>query len=188
MVLRAINQSIMEHNQYGHQSSYASNTGQWMDSAAQYNTQNDFADGDYGGFRNRTTSYPQESTFGGSNVYSPYVPRQPSMFPTPLPSMLISQLPYQSSPMSIGPQQPKILQSHSLDQSHTYSSASAPSPQPLPHRPTPRRTLTDADRRRMCLYKRDNPSKKQTEIGGKFPHVFNLTRTRLTQTTQPSSA
>ncbi|KAL9111424.1 MAG: hypothetical protein Q9227_004101 [Pyrenula ochraceoflavens] len=32
--------------------------------------------------------------------------------------------------------------------------------------PTPRRTLTDNDRRRMCKYAEDNPTMKQTEIGG----------------------
>ena len=37
---------------------------------------------------------------------------------------------------------------------------------PLRPMPTPRRTLTDADRRRMCQYAEDNPNSKQTEIGG----------------------
>jgi len=32
--------------------------------------------------------------------------------------------------------------------------------------PSPRRTLTDADRRRMCLFHEENPNVKQTEIGG----------------------
>ena len=32
--------------------------------------------------------------------------------------------------------------------------------------PTPRRTLTDTDRRKMCLYHEENPNIKQTEIGG----------------------
>lgn len=32
--------------------------------------------------------------------------------------------------------------------------------------PTPRKTLTDSDRRRMCQYHEDNPTVKQTEIGG----------------------
>ncbi|EZF10942.1 hypothetical protein H112_07860 [Trichophyton rubrum D6] len=34
--------------------------------------------------------------------------------------------------------------------------------------PTPRRTLTDAERRRMCLYHQENPHVKQTEIGAMF--------------------
>ena len=33
--------------------------------------------------------------------------------------------------------------------------------------PTPRKTLTDADRRKMCEYYGNNPTVKQTEIGGK---------------------
>jgi hypothetical protein len=32
--------------------------------------------------------------------------------------------------------------------------------------PSPRKTLTDSDRRRMCQYHEDNPTVKQTEIGG----------------------
>lgn len=32
--------------------------------------------------------------------------------------------------------------------------------------PSPRKTLTDNDRRRMCQYHEDNPTVKQTEIGG----------------------
>jgi hypothetical protein len=34
--------------------------------------------------------------------------------------------------------------------------------------PTPRKTLTDSDRRRMCQYHEDHPSTKQTDIGGKM--------------------
>lgn len=33
---------------------------------------------------------------------------------------------------------------------------------------SPRRTLTDNDRRRMCIYHQENPSVKQTDIGGKL--------------------
>ncbi|KAL9053552.1 MAG: hypothetical protein Q9162_004719 [Coniocarpon cinnabarinum] len=33
---------------------------------------------------------------------------------------------------------------------------------------TPRRTLTDNDRRKMCQYHQEHPTKKQTEIGEKF--------------------
>lgn len=37
-----------------------------------------------------------------------------------------------------------------------------------PTMPTARRTLTDDDRRRMCLYHQENPHVKQTEIGAMF--------------------
>jgi len=36
---------------------------------------------------------------------------------------------------------------------------------------TPRRTLTDMDRRKMCIYHEENPTVKQTEIGGIITHV-----------------
>jgi len=51
-------------------------------------------------------------------------------------------------------------------------------PQPLPPlittqvaqpQPGQRRTLTDQDRRRMCMYHEEHPSVKQTEIGGNAP-------------------
>lgn len=46
--------------------------------------------------------------------------------------------------------------------------------QPQPQQQPPaRRTLTDQDRRRMCQYHEDNPSVKQTEIGGEtLPRDF----------------
>ena len=37
---------------------------------------------------------------------------------------------------------------------------------PIHATPSPRKTLTDSDRRRMCQYHEENPSVKQTEIGG----------------------
>lgn len=55
----------------------------------------------------------------------------------------------------------------------------ARNPTPTPSKPTPavptsRRTLSDDDRRRMCKYNEENPTVKQTEIGGQsksFPCV-----------------
>lgn len=45
---------------------------------------------------------------------------------------------------------------------------------------TPRKTLTDADRRKMCLYHEENPTVKQTEIGGeqRLPSFGQLDLTR----------
>ena len=36
------------------------------------------------------------------------------------------------------------------------------------HAPSPRKTLTDQDRRRMCQYHEEHPNVKQTEIGAMF--------------------
>lgn len=53
----------------------------------------------------------------------------------------------------------------------TTFATGAPLPPLTTHQPThtttSRRTLTDQDRRRMCQYHEDNPTVKQTEIGGK---------------------
>lgn len=48
--------------------------------------------------------------------------------------------------------------------------ASLPKLSTIQTAPSPRKTLTDSDRRRMCQYHEDNPTVKQTEIGGKNPH------------------
>jgi len=80
----------------------------------------------------------------------------------------------------ITPQWPSMLTSHSTYQAPMYSATSMPvgsavptpvssvATAPVATRPasTPRKTLTDADRRRMCLYHEEHPNTKQTEIGG----------------------
>ena len=53
-----------------------------------------------------------------------------------------------------------------LQPARTSSVTPAPEQKPYPPQPTARKTLTDNDRRRMCQYHEDNPSVKQTEIGG----------------------
>ena len=47
------------------------------------------------------------------------------------------------------------------------SEPTPPPPKQTPTLPTSRKTLTDNDRRRMCRYHEENPTIKQTEIGGK---------------------
>lgn len=60
---------------------------------------------------------------------------------------------------------------------HAPASFSPPTPI-LPTRKTstggstPRRTLTDEDRRQMCLYHEENKTAKQTDIGGKHRDPF----------------
>ncbi|KAL1971124.1 hypothetical protein VTN77DRAFT_75 [Rasamsonia byssochlamydoides] len=75
---------------------------------------------------------------------------------------------------------PSMLTTQSNFSDSTLSPAPAPTlsiPQPAPIRrihtpastgPTPRRTLTDEDRRRMCLYHEENKNAKQTDIGALF--------------------
>lgn len=72
------------------------------------------------------------------------------------PSMLTTQSPFHENglppapvPTSISPSAPKPVRKSSTGGS------------------TPRRTLTDEDRRNMCLYHEENKTAKQTDIGGK---------------------
>lgn len=72
------------------------------------------------------------------------------------PSMLANQAPYSDPALPLASAAPPV---------------SAPTPAPPSRKPsiggsTPRRTLTDEDRRNMCLYHEDNKTAKQTDIGG----------------------
>ncbi|KAI1106314.1 hypothetical protein F4804DRAFT_52602 [Jackrogersella minutella] len=130
------------------------------------------------------------TTYGGDYYIPPVTHGLPSesigMAPPPVPHPMHSQphnnyashLPH---PLIIPTQQPSQVPWPSLrtNPSQSYSAppvpippASAPMRQP-PRLPTintaqPRKTLTDEDRRNMCLFHEDNPHAKQTEIGQKF--------------------
>ena len=85
---------------------------------------------------------------------------QPLIMPAPpWPSMLASQSTYaqpiySATTMSCSPQ--------ALRTPSTPLSA----PPTTGRQSNPRKTLTDADRKRMCLYAEEHPNVKQTEIGG----------------------
>lgn len=114
--------------------------------------------------------------YQGFNFSSPQLPMEPSAFSNgmqqrpvhqqlqPLimpqwPSMLNSQAQTAFQPMYPQPVQP--MQPVSFGQLQTPVSAlSARSGS------TPRKTLTDHDRKRMCQYAEEHPNAKQTEIGG----------------------
>ena len=70
------------------------------------------------------------------------------------PSMLTNPANYSAPPVAIPPTAAPVVKG---------SGAKLPATHP---NPSPRKTLTDADRRRMCEYHEENPSVKQTEIGG----------------------
>ena len=116
--------------------------------------------------------FQPHTTFGGSIQQRPVQQQlQPLIMPQ-WPSMLNSQaqpqpqsqhqqpanyqLPYPPSVQPIQPMPPGPM--------HTPLSA----PVSARSAPTPRKTLTDSDRRRMCKYAEDNPQAKQTEIGGEW--------------------
>ncbi|TVY45169.1 Major centromere autoantigen B [Lachnellula subtilissima] len=72
------------------------------------------------------------------------------------PSMLTNPANYSAPPVAIPPASAPVVRGSitKLPAIHTA--------------PTPRKTLTDNDRRRMCQYHEENPSVKQTEIGAMF--------------------
>ncbi|KAL5115405.1 hypothetical protein ACEQ8H_006705 [Pleosporales sp. CAS-2024a] len=82
---------------------------------------------------------------------------QPLIMPQ-WPSMLTSQSTYQPAlfPSAPVPITPASATPVSATSTHSRTSA------------TPRKTLTDQDRRRMCQYHDENPTVKQTEIGAMF--------------------
>jgi hypothetical protein len=92
-------------------------------------------------------------------LYSSPQTQAPLFSTTQWPSMLTN--PSSHQPTSAPPVPP-------LAPIATYTTAHPlpPIAPPPASTPTARRTLTDQDRRRMCQYHEDNPTVKQTEIGG----------------------
>jgi hypothetical protein len=80
------------------------------------------------------------------------MPQWPSMLPTP------SQPSYHTPYL---PQPVQPIQPMSIGQLQTPVSATS-----TRSASTPRKTLTDSDRKRMCQYAEEHPNSKQTEIGG----------------------
>ena len=101
---------------------------------------------------------PMEPSYSMS-IPPPYTsqPLLPLAMPSQWPSMLTTQSSYAAAPLTAAP----------LSSISTASNMHQPHATHVSTGPTPRRTLTDSDRRRMCLYHEENPHVKQTEIGGK---------------------
>ncbi|KAF2433195.1 hypothetical protein EJ08DRAFT_94085 [Tothia fuscella] len=129
-----------------------------------------------GGFHSQHQSPVQEHNGFGFTplpMEPMYSPVMSSMPPPP-------RTTYQQLQPLITPQWPSMLTSQSQSSYHTPLFPSAPI-QPTPistpvsapatagrSSSNPRKTLTDADRRRMCVYAEEHPTVKQTEIGAMF--------------------
>lgn len=99
----------------------------------------------------------QESSYSAPATL--YIPQWPSQLTSP------SQAPPPAQMPAVRP----IAPATSIAAVQAVKAAiikSAPIPAPQPTQSTARRTLTDSDRRRMCEYHEENPTVKQTEIGG----------------------
>jgi len=115
---------------------------------------------EYSGFNFGTPHMPMEpSAFGSGIQQRSMAPQlQPLVMPQ-WPSMLSSQShsTYQPIyPPPIQPIQPVPMQTLQTPVSATSTRSAS----------TPRKTLTDIDRKRMCQYAEEHPNSKQTEIGG----------------------
>lgn len=131
--------------------------------------------GEFGFIQSMHHGLPPDSTFHNQRISQP-PPVQTHQQLLPLimpshptwPSMLTNSGSYSAPPVAIPPASAPLVKGNNprLPASHGTSS--------------PRKTLTDKERRRMCEYHEANPTVKQTEIGGKKPYhnasVLLLTR------------
>ncbi|KAF2183219.1 CenpB-DNA-bind-domain-containing protein [Zopfia rhizophila CBS 207.26] len=147
----------MEHEHHQEQS-FHDNNSNWADNSGYSQSQHQSPVQDYNGF-NSYAPLPMEPLYN-TGMHPPRTTHpqlQPLIMPQ-WPSMLTSQSTYvppifPSAPVPITPASATPVSATST-RSHTSS--------------TPRKTLTDADRRRMCLYHEEHPTVKQTEIGAMF--------------------
>jgi hypothetical protein len=151
----------MDHEQHHHQEQvFDEHTSGWQDPNAYNHPQHQSPIQDFHHgmpFSNSYTGIPMEPLYAtGMHPPRPAHPQlQPLIMPQ-WPSMLTSQSTYvppifPSAPVPITPASVTPISATS-----THSRTSS----------TPRKTLTDQDRRRMCLYHEEHPTVKQTEIGG----------------------
>jgi hypothetical protein len=150
----------MEQEQHHHSGESYGNDG-WVEINSYSSSQHQSPIHEYGGFgfmHQAPHSLPSEPTFSRMappphTTHQQLLPLIMPSHPT-WPSMLTNPAGYQAQPASIPP----------------VSAPIKTSKLPAIHAPSPRKTLTDDDRRRMCRYHEENPAVKQTEIGGE--HAF----------------
>jgi hypothetical protein len=111
----------------------------------------------YKGWKNFEFGPPGNTTFAGD-----------WLFPTSCSSPAALSDPFQYHQPCLSQPPPLIMPSHPtrpsmLTNPENYPPASRIPPAAAPHS---RKILTDGERRRMCLYHQENPTVKQTEIGG----------------------
>lgn len=146
-------------------------------------------DGDYGNEQWMVDDYHSQHTHSPNHEYAVYGYMSSSHMPMPAynRSMSTSYPSHQQPPPLITAQWPSMLTNPPSNASSPLQTQASSGPPPLAplaplttynaHPPLPpvaapiptpntRRTLTDQDRRRMCQYHEENPTVKQTEIGG----------------------
>ncbi|KAH7555429.1 hypothetical protein BM1_07052 [Bipolaris maydis] len=162
-----MSQLHMDHDHHLHQEPFDDQHSAWRPDAP-YNPHHQSPVQDYSGFATypplpmepiyATGMHPPHQTHQTPRNTHPQL--QPLIMPQmpQWPSMLTSQSTYQAPLFPSAP--PPITPASATPVSATSTQSRTSS--------TPRKTLTDADRRRMCQYHEDNPTVKQTEIGAMF--------------------
>lgn len=129
-----------------------------------------------------------ESPFGRHpHMYGTSQQPQP-VFPAQWPSAMVTHASMQApppphppppQPSQHVPLQPPLAPMNAMPSGQGLPQLNTAPQQPPQQQPIQRRTLTDQDRRRMCQYHEENPSVKQTEIGG-MSGTRSFTALRLT--------
>lgn len=167
-----------EHHQSSQEHAYGSNEG-WVDMNQNHNhnyvsSQHQSPVYEHGGF-----NFMHQPGHHGMTMEPPSF-TSPRLHPLSPPTTSHHQLVPLIMPSN--PTWPSMLLSNQANYSSPPIAISAiPAPlvrgtgnkSPAMHTPTPRKTLTDNDRRKMCQYHEDNPTVKQTEIGG-MKHAIHV--------------
>ncbi len=164
----------MDHEHHpSHDNTYGGNDG-WVDISHSYSSsQHQSPMYEHGGF-----AFMQQPLQHNGNEQSYNPPRMPQPAPPhtthqqllPLimpsnptwPSLLTNPASYSAPPVAIPPVSAPVVKGNGAKLPAIHAT------------PSPRKTLTDSDRRRMCQYHEENPSVKQTEIGGKHQIASDL--------------
>jgi hypothetical protein len=162
---------IMDHEHHNNgglekfENNFGSNDG-WVDMNNNYSpsqNQSPIYEGGFGFMPSVHHGMPSESSFAQRSQPPPaHLPHQhqqllPLIVPShsTWPSMLTNPGNFTSPPVAIPASAPPLVK------------GSTPKLPAIHATPSPRKTLTDNDRKNMCQYHEDNPHVKQTEIGGK---------------------
>ncbi|KAI9806364.1 MAG: hypothetical protein M1825_006479 [Sarcosagium campestre] len=155
----------MDSSHHGHGNDFVNAT--WHDHQPFQQSHGQSPVQEYNGFnfaQSNQSSGPEPAyTHIDTSIHSTPQQLRPLVVP-PWPSMLTSQSTYTPP---VAPTAPTLTPIMSTPVSST-STRSTHSTQSTPATSGPRRTLTDSDRKRMCLYHEENPTVKQTEIGAMF--------------------
>ncbi|CZR66102.1 uncharacterized protein PAC_16003 [Phialocephala subalpina] len=157
----------MEHEHHAsHDNNYGTNDG-WVDISHSYNSsQHQSPMYEHPGFQ---FMQPLQHNGNEQSYNPPRMPQPPPPHTThqqllPLimpgnptwPSLLTNPASYSAPPVAIPPISAPVVKGNGAKLPAIHAT------------PSPRKTLTDNDRRRMCQYHEENPSVKQTEIGAMF--------------------